>query len=286
MDGRHDEGIHPCRRALALYGEAGDNIGISNALSSIGMAAWNLGDVELARTSTDAAYRHARIAGDDALIGRALAKTANMASPANGNHVLEQAAVLLTKAGDHRGLASIHFDAAYVALIEDRTAEAIRLLDIAVPAAERADSPVVTMLLLGNLGLAHLFSDDLERARDAFEQQLRLCRGRSFRHGPDEGLAGLAAVSARDGRPDHAAPFGQEHAPAVAHAGDRFQRDGGGPVLALRRHFASAARGRSALPPAVESSRSGVRRSRRRCCPERIARSLARDGVGMAGSAD
>jgi predicted ATPase len=59
MDDRHDEGIHAWQRALALYCEVGDNIGITNALGSIGMAAWNLGDVELARTSTEASYRYA-----------------------------------------------------------------------------------------------------------------------------------------------------------------------------------------------------------------------------------
>jgi hypothetical protein len=195
------------------------------------MAAWNLGDVELARTSTEASYRHARIVGDDALIGFALAKSANMSPPASRNRVLEQAAVLLTKAGDYGGLASMQFDAAYVALIEDRTAEAMRLLEIAVPAAERADSPVVTMFLLGNVGLAHLFSDDLGRARDAFEQQLRLCRGRAFRYGPDEGLAGLAAVCARDGRPDQASRLlGAARAIGYPPAGDqpiylRLERD-------------------------------------------------------------
>jgi hypothetical protein len=125
----------------------------------------------------------------------------------------------------------MHFDAAYVALIEDRPAEAMRLLEIAVPAAERADSPVITMLLLGNVGLAHLFSDSLGGARDAFEQQLRLCRGRPFRYGADEGLAGLAAVRASDGRPDQAARLlGAARAIGYPPAGDqpiyiRLERD-------------------------------------------------------------
>jgi non-specific serine/threonine protein kinase len=119
--------------------------------------------------------------------------------------VLEEAATLLSEAGNYRELADAYNNAAYQALLEGRPTEAMRLLAVARPAADRIDTAVTSMLLLGNLGLAELFTGKLARARDAFQHQLRLCRGHAFRYGADEGLIGLAAISAREGRAERAA---------------------------------------------------------------------------------
>jgi hypothetical protein len=79
------------------------------------------------------------------------------------------------------------------------------LLETALPAAEREDTPMTTMLTYGNVGLARLFTGDVSRAREAFEAELRLCRGHAYHYGAGEGLAGLAAIAAYEGRPERAA---------------------------------------------------------------------------------
>jgi non-specific serine/threonine protein kinase len=56
----------------------------------------------------------------------------------------------------------------------------------------------------GNMGLAALYSGDLDRAQEAFEEQLRLCREHVFWVAA-EGLSGLAALAARRGDPKRAA---------------------------------------------------------------------------------
>jgi hypothetical protein len=57
----------------------------------------------------------------------------------------------------------------------------------------------------GNAGLAALFAGDLDAARGAFEQQLRICRRLVIPWLASEGLAGLAAIATRHGELDRAA---------------------------------------------------------------------------------
>jgi hypothetical protein len=45
----------------------------------------------------------------------------------------------------------------------------------------------------------------LDRARSAFEEQVRLCREHVLRHLAAEGLSGLAAIATRRGDPERAA---------------------------------------------------------------------------------
>jgi len=113
--------------------------------------------------------------------------------------LLEHAARLLTPLGNHRAIASVHSSAGYVAMSEDRTAEALTLVETGLQAAERSNDPYQAMIAHGNIGLAHHFSRNLERARDAFTHQLRLCGQHRFRQEASEGLAGMAAVAAAQG---------------------------------------------------------------------------------------
>jgi hypothetical protein len=117
----------------------------------------------------------------------------------------EEACELLTQVGDYRKLAGMYLSAGYAAIIEDRLAEALGLLDTALSVLPRIDSPVTEVLVLGNVGLAKLLSGTPTEARAAFERQLRLCIGRPFRYGADEGLVGLAAVLAAEGQVEQAA---------------------------------------------------------------------------------
>jgi hypothetical protein len=57
----------------------------------------------------------------------------------------------------------------------------------------------------GNTGLEALFTGDLERAGEAFHEQLQLCREHVIPLAVPEGLAGLAALASRRGDPEHCA---------------------------------------------------------------------------------
>jgi predicted ATPase/DNA-binding SARP family transcriptional activator len=197
--------IDETRAALALYRQANDHAGISDALSQLAVAVGVFhDDVAGERRYALQACRHARIAGDDALLGRALGRLAGVSGDERGA-ILEQAAELLIPLGNYRQVASAYTGAAYVALSEDRIAEATSLLDTALHAAGRSEDPWTTAIILSNIGLARLFSGDLDHARDAFERALRLCAQHVIGEDAGEGLAGLAAVAAANGRDERAA---------------------------------------------------------------------------------
>ena len=188
-------------KALGLCHQANDHAGMSKVLAALARNAGTVDD-DLAqeRAYAEAACRHARIAGDDRVLGHALARLAAVLPPAERTPVLQQVAELLARVGDYTMLATAYNGAAYVALADDRVHEATGLLDTALSAAERGDNPLETMIVHGNLGLAKLFSGDVPAARQAFECQLRLCAQHAFRHDIGESLAGLAAVAAAEGK--------------------------------------------------------------------------------------
>jgi predicted ATPase/DNA-binding SARP family transcriptional activator len=193
------------RAALALYRQADDHAGISETLSSLAVAVGVFAnDLAGERRYAQEACRHARIAGDHGLLGVALGRLAAVSGDERGA-ILEQAAGLLIPLGNYRELASAYSSAAYVALSEDRLAEATSLLDTALQAAAKTKDQRITMVALGNVGLARLFSGDLEDGRVAFGGQLQLCAQHAFRDGAGEGLAGLAALAAAQGRHEVAA---------------------------------------------------------------------------------
>ena len=197
--------IEDLRAAVALYRQANDHAGISEALCTLAPTLGVFGDDPAGeRRYALQACRHARIAGDDGLLGVALGRLAAV-SGEERRAILEQAAELLIPLGNYRQVASAYSTAAYVALTEDRITEATSLLDTALQAAGRIEDPWETTIILSNIGLARLFSGDLDHSRDAFECGLRLCAQHALREIADEGLAGLAAVAAAHGRDETAA---------------------------------------------------------------------------------
>jgi hypothetical protein len=152
-----------------------------------------------ARANAEAACRHARIAGDDGVLGRTLSRLAEFVPGSQRGPILEQAAELLARVGDYRGIAMAWSYNAYAALIRDELREANELLDAARIAIARVDSPYLAAIMWGNIGLAKLFSRDLDQAREAFTTQLQLCARHSFAWPASEGLAGMAAVAATSG---------------------------------------------------------------------------------------
>jgi predicted ATPase/DNA-binding SARP family transcriptional activator len=208
-----DAAIGRLREALALYRQAHDHAGISESLRRLAVVVGVFhDDLDGEREYASEACRHAKLAGNDALLGMALGRLAAV-SGEQRRGLLEQAADLLTPTGNFRELASLYSTAAYVALSEDRTDEATNLLDTALQAVSRIDDPWETMMILGNIGLTRLFASEPERAREAFGRQLRLAVEHRFRKGADEAVVGLAAVAAAEGRDEISARLrGAAHA--------------------------------------------------------------------------
>jgi tetratricopeptide (TPR) repeat protein len=197
--------IDRLREALELYRQADDHAGISETLRRLADAVGVYAeDAAGDRHYAQEACRHARLAGDDRLLGSALGVLAAV-SGRQRRELLEQAAELLIPLGAFREVAGAYSTAAYVALSEDHIDEATSLLDTALQAASRIDDPWETMIVLGNVGLARLFAGDAEHAREAFERELRLAIEHRFLKGADEAVAGLAAVAAANGRDEVAA---------------------------------------------------------------------------------
>jgi predicted ATPase/DNA-binding SARP family transcriptional activator len=203
--------------ALDLYQQVGDDAGIAEAYVVLSYLGADERDVDVPvgppateaseiRAFAQAACRHARLAGDDVLLGQALLRLA-YALPAGDDRVaaLQQGAELLTQAGHYRDVALGYSNAAWVALKAGRTTEAASLLDVALPMAERANTPQITMLTVGNIGWANLFAGNSEAARLAFARQVQLCLDHGLGERAGEGLAGLAAVAAGDALLDRAA---------------------------------------------------------------------------------
>jgi predicted ATPase len=214
------DGLHA---AHALFTLAGDHAGISETLSELAFAHGVFDDdLEGERRYAEQACEHARIAADDALLGVALGR---LAAPSTDDRcaLLEHAARLLTPLGNHRALASLHSAAGYVAMSENRLAEALTLLETGLQAAERSNDPYETMIAHGNIGLATFFSHDLEGAHDEFAHQLRLCGQHRFHHEASEGLAGLAAIAAAQGDDEVAARL-RGAARAFGYAVARFDK--------------------------------------------------------------
>jgi predicted ATPase/DNA-binding SARP family transcriptional activator len=191
--------VESAQTAVDIYRRAGDHAGLSRALRMLALAEGvTLGNLEQERRLANAAYEHARLAGDETLLGQALGTLAAVSGHARAS-LLERSASLLAPVGNYRAIANAHSAASYVALLEDHVEEATGYLATALAAAETIDDPWQKMMIWGNLGLARLFSGELRAAADAFVHQLELCDKHSL--GTDyaaEGAVGLAAVAAAE----------------------------------------------------------------------------------------
>ena len=201
-------------------------------------------DSDSNRRCAQEACRHARLAGDDGLLGQALGTLAAV-SGEQRLAILRQAAELLTRVGNYRQLANAYTTAAYVAISEDRLREAADLLEVALDASARSNDPWLTMANHGNIGLVHLFIGEVRQAHAAFSRALAIALQHGFHYTVGEGLAGMAAVAAAERRYEVAAQLrGAAHACGYPLANfdkridDRLERDYLAPA---RRRYTAAA---------------------------------------------
>ena len=264
---RGESRLESARDALDVYRRAGDHAGPSRALRMLALAEGvTLGNLEQERRHANAACHHARLAGDNTLLGQALGTLAAVSGHERAS-LLEQSASLLAPLGNYRAIANAHSAASYVALLENHVEEATGYLATALEAAERIDDPWQKMMIWGNLGLARLFSGELHTAADAFEHQIELCDRHSL--GTDyaaEGVVGLAAVAAAERQDAIAAQlhgaaraWGHPSTELDKRIGDRLEHDYFAPARArtgLERWTDSELQGASfSLPQAIALAR-------------------------------
>jgi predicted ATPase len=199
--GARERAIEVASDALTRYVEAGDDGGIARARWSMAVNRGHTGDYAGARRDAEAARAHAEASREVGLRAQAAYHLWQVTDGAEGEPLWQHAVDLLDQVGDRRSLAGAHMDAAFAALGDGRPADALRLLDVARANADRAVAPFVSMLILGNIGLANVMLADWSAARNAFVGQLQACVGRAFRFGADEAMIGLATICAAHDRP-------------------------------------------------------------------------------------
>jgi predicted ATPase/DNA-binding SARP family transcriptional activator len=192
--------------ALALSRQTGDHAAIADALLLLGhLEAPESFPQRQRHALAQEALAHARRATDPRLVADALKDVATALAPAEGGTELEQAIAALRQIGAARSLAMLYNTAAYGAIKAGSLQRARDFLDQSKSLARELDDQMLLAAVFGNAGLAALFAGELDKARNAFEQQLQICRGLVIPWLASEGLAGLAAIATRHGKPDRAA---------------------------------------------------------------------------------
>jgi predicted ATPase/DNA-binding SARP family transcriptional activator len=203
--GSMEKGRATAENALAASREARDPIGVAEAL--LGLGAYDLRDPlpqQRRIALANEALALAREAGDERMEAFALKEIALSLPPKDGTAEREDAIAMLTKIGSMRDIVMLYSDSAYNALQDGRTELAESLLGRAVPLARELGDVPILAFTSGNVGVAALFAGDFDRARAAFEEQLRLSREHVLWVAA-EGIAGIAAITADRADPELAA---------------------------------------------------------------------------------
>jgi predicted ATPase/DNA-binding SARP family transcriptional activator len=205
---------------LALSREAAEPAGLAEALLTLaGCDVARSHPQPHRRALVEEALTWAREAGDKRLVALALRERAGTVPPERDRGELAEATAALAELGSKRQLLTLHNNAAYNAIKVGRPETAVSLMAQAVPLAHELGDPVLFAVTRGNEGMGALFTDDLDRAEEAFNEQLRLSREHVVTHLAPEGLGGLAAIAARRGDPERAARL-LGAATAIAPVGD------------------------------------------------------------------
>jgi predicted ATPase len=155
------------------------------------------GRINAADALADAALEWAAASDDDewTIAEVAKAKAYAASTLADLRERVDRAASLLAEAGNVYEVANLLSSVAYQALCLGGDNDAMQLAERAVPITRELDSPYLSMMLHGNLGLAALLTGDPDAAGRAFRDQLELCRELVVPPVSSEGLLGLAAVA-------------------------------------------------------------------------------------------
>ena len=193
-------------QALALFREAEDPNGIAGAFIALTfLEGYETLPQRRRLALAEEAVTWARAAGSDFLVALALSERALALPLEQGTSELERAAAALRKLGNKRDLLELYWNAAHGAIKAGSAESGGPWLDQAIPLAGELGDHVELILVSGTVGLHALFTEDLQRAQTAFEEQLRLCLDHSAKPLAAEGLLGLAAIAACGAQGERAA---------------------------------------------------------------------------------
>ncbi len=221
--GRGAEGSTALAEAEAVVRALGDPLVLARVLH--GCSAWWTisGRYDAADSVADEALRCATAAEDEWEIAESLrAKASAAATLPELRERVDRAAVQLEHVGNVVRLGQLFSDAAYGALALGADRDARAFAERAAPILRDVGNPGPWMILRGNTGLAALLTGDTDAAREAFREELELCRRLSALPIASEGLLGLAAVAVVDGDLGHAARL---RGAAAAHGYGQQQDD-------------------------------------------------------------
>jgi hypothetical protein len=215
--GRVAEGPAILAEAQAIARALGDPLLLAKVLMACSVW-WSMaGRLDAADTAADEALRWATAADDEWQIADAWRCKARAACnlPELRERV-DRAAMLLRDVGNAVRLGQLFGDGAYSALVMGGDRDAMEFADRAAPIVRDFDNPGIWMFrtVSGITGLAALLMGNTNAARDAFREELELCRRHIALPIASEALLGLAAVAVDDGDLSRAARL---QGAAVAH---------------------------------------------------------------------
>lgn len=194
------------RQSLDLHEQLDDPAGIARSLIALVRVLPGAHRAEEAEAAAGRAVEEARRAGDDVTLAHALAAAATHAPrTADALRLGDDAAVLLRAAGHLSGLCWLYSDLAYSALCAGEEDVALRLLPMALAAAEEGGGWTDATFVIGNLGVASLLADDLRGALRHFRRELREAVDFALEDLVFESVHGLAAAFAGLGQDELAA---------------------------------------------------------------------------------
>ena len=194
-----EEGLEQAEIALSLYRAIDDHEGMAHALVRLTNLHFLNADRAKARVSAEQALEHARLAGDETLIGFALGRLALGQDDLRAARAfLDEGVAIMRAAGANPRAAMCVSGVAFEALQREVYDVAIELMHDAMPDARAGGNRYLTMMLEGNLGLAALLTGAKDEAREAFLAELEWGRQEGLTVFIYEGLLGLGALSADD----------------------------------------------------------------------------------------
>jgi hypothetical protein len=199
----HDE-VFAAAMEAALA--SGDDVAVSEVLQLYSTRALGAEHLDKAAAYAEEAIARARAARNGWAVARSWAALAVASQTLEDLRArTDEATRLLEEQGNALGIADTLTVAIYSALSMGADEDARAFAERAVPIARDLDERYLTMLLDGNLGLAALFTGDVEAAREAFRGEMTLCRELAVVPFAQESLRGHAAVATIDGDDERAA---------------------------------------------------------------------------------
>jgi predicted ATPase/class 3 adenylate cyclase/Tfp pilus assembly protein PilF len=186
-----------------VAGELGDNRLLAMSRGSLATGYWARGELERALPLGQEAVQRARKLGDDVLLARALLACILSTHPAAGSDaatagpLYAEAIACTERSGDLAVNSVLHNNAGIYWLEIGDVAAARAHLEASIRTAEMIGRPQATVL--ESLGEVLFAEHDLDGARSAFEDALRLSRRLGHKRPAADALLGLARLAADTG---------------------------------------------------------------------------------------